>query len=255
MGNKVTLSLDERTVRGKKVAKLRNEGLVPSVVYGSGFDPVNGQAPHNVVEKVVHAAGTHTPVHLTIGTKKHIAMIKDVEWNAVKHTINHVSFHAVKQNESVTAEVPLHLEGEGESAAEKAGLIVLQSLEKIEVKALPMDLPEYLKVSIAKLSEAGDHVTVADIVLPKNVELVDNSSHDKAEDEHSVTELVVASAYEPSALQAANESAGGDADVDVDDVAADNGSDTPQDTQAGESKPGGKKQDEPKQSELDANKV
>lgn len=256
MGNKVTLSLDTRAVQGKKVARLRLEGITPAVVYGSGFEPMNVQAPHNVVEKVFRDAGTHAPVHLTIGSKRKIAMIKDVNREPVKGTIRHISFHAVKQNEPVTADVPIHLIGQGESEAEKAGLIVLQSLEKIEVKALPMDLPDALEVSVDALHEAGDRLTVADLTLPKNVELVDNpTGHGDDSEEHSITELVIASAYEPSSLAAANESAGGDAEDSVADVEADNGSDTPQDTQAAESRPGGKGQDEPKQSELDANKV
>jgi len=65
--------------------------------------------------------------------------------------------------------------------------------------------------------------------------------------------LVIANVYEPSALQAANDAAGGDAE-DVGEVSAENGGDTPQDTQAEETRPGGKSQDEPKQSNVDANK-
>ena len=65
--------------------------------------------------------------------------------------------------------------------------------------------------------------------------------------------LVVANVYEPSALQAANESAGGEAESEAE-VTAENGGDTAQDSQAEESKPGGKQQDEPKQANVDANK-
>ncbi len=229
MGNKIELTLDERVVHGKKVKQLRTEGIVPTVVYGPGMKPVSAQAPHNILEKVYRQAGSHSPVHLTIGSKKRIAMIKDVEFDVVKHKINHVSFHAVKANEPVIAEVPIHLVGEGESAAEKAGLIVLQSLEHIEVRALPMNLPEALEVSIAGLTEAGERLTVADIVLPENVELVEHIDQrvDEDEEQHHVTELTVASVYEPSALQAANEDAGGDAEsADIEDeVDAEHGTD------------------------------
>lgn len=254
MGNKIELKLDEREVHGKKVAQLRKQSIVPAVVYGPGMKPVSVQADHNVLQKVYQQAGSHSPVHLTIGAKKRIAMIKDVEFDVVKHTINHVSFHAVKANEPVVAEVPIHLTGEGESPAEKAGLIVLQSLEHIEVRALPMNLPEALEVSIVNLAEAGERLTVADITLPADVELVEHIDQrlDDDVEQHSVTELTVASVYEPSALQAANDAAGGDADADVDDVDAENGGDTPQDDQSGESMPGGKSQDEPKQSNVDA---
>lgn len=214
MGNKIELKLEKRTLRGKKVAQLRRESIVPAVVYGPGVEPVNVQAPHNVLEKIYRQAGNHTPVHLTVAGKKRIAMIKDVEFDVVKHTINHVSFHAVKANEPVVAEVPIHLLDEGESEAEKAGLVILQALEKIEVRALPMDLPETLEISVNTLKEAGDKLTVGEIVMPSDVELVDNQAApvDEDEEQPGVTDLVVASVYEPSALQAANEAAGGDAD-------------------------------------------
>jgi large subunit ribosomal protein L25 len=214
MGNKIELKLEKRTLRGKKVAQLRRESIVPAVVYGPGVEPVNVQAPHNVLEKIYRQAGNHTPVHLTVAGKKRIAMIKDVEFDVVKHTINHVSFHAVKANEPVVAEVPIHLLDEGESEAEKAGLVILQALEKIEVRALPMDLPEALEISVNTLKEAGDKLTVGEIAMPSDVELVDNQAApvDEDEEQPSVTDLVVASVYEPSALQAANEAAGGDAD-------------------------------------------
>ena len=66
---------------------------------------------------------------------------------------------------------------------------------------------------------------------------------------------MVANVYEPAALEAANEAAAGDAeDPGAADVEAEHGADTPQDTQAEETRPGGKLQDEPKQSNVDANK-
>jgi large subunit ribosomal protein L25 len=259
MGDKINLKLDLRTAQGKKVKQLRRDGIVPAIVYGPGVDPMSTQAEYNVIEKVVRQAGRHTPVHLTVDGKKKIAMIKDVDIEPVKSRVRHVSFHAVKQNEPVVAQVPIRLVGEGESEAEKAGLIVLQALDSIEVRALPLDLPEALEVSIAELKEAGEQVTVGDIELPETVSLVDHSAgHETTEDEEDetpkLTDLVVASVYEPAALEAANEAAAGDATLDTTEVEADNGGDTDQDSQEEETRPGGKLQDEPKQSNVDANK-
>ena len=256
MGDKITLKIETRDVHGKKVARLRQEGLVPGVVYGAGIEPMSVQAPSGEVARVVKAAGRHTPVQLT-GSKKRIAMIKDVDRDPVKHVIRHVSFHAVRADEPVQAEVPIRLVGEGESVAEKNGLVILQALEQLEVKALPMELPEALEVSIVELADAGDRVTVADIVLPEGVEIVDNddgrADEDEDEERQTVMDLVIASVYEPSALQAANEAAAGSAEIDSE-VESDKGADTPQDTQAEETKPGGKGQAEPKQSNVDAGK-
>jgi hypothetical protein len=104
------------------------------------------------------------------GAKKRIAMIKDVDYDPTRHGyIRHISFHAVKANEPVVAEVPIHLVGEGESAAEKAGLIVLQALDKVQVKALPMDLPEAIEISIVGLEKQLHQSTKNAPVLLKSI--------------------------------------------------------------------------------------
>lgn len=238
MGDKITLTLAVREQRGKKVARLRKEGMVPGVVYGHDLDPILVQAEYNLIEKAVREAGKHTPVHITVDSKKKIALIKDIERDPVKSRIKHVAFHAVKANDVVHAEVPIHLEGLGESAAEKAGLIVLQAIETVEIKAKPASLPDALVVSIAGLTSDEDKITLGDVALPEGVEYADIEQD---------LELVVANVYEPAALEAANEAAAGDAEeAGADGVEAEHGSDTPQDTQAEETRPGGKSQDEPK---------
>lgn len=245
MSNDISLKLDPRTAAGKKVAKLREEGFVPSVVYGGSADPINTQSAIVATTKVAHQAGKHSPVHLTIDGKKKLAIIKSIDVDPVKHQVRHIAFHTINVNEVITTEVPIHLIGVGESTAEKAGLVVLQALEHIQIKAKPASLPEALEVSIADLATTDDKLTLGDITLPEGVEFADIEQDQ---------EIVIANVYEPSALQAANDAAGGDAEDDVEAVEAENGSDTPQDSQDEESRPGGKGQDEPKQSNVDANK-
>lgn len=256
MGDKISLTLDTRDVHGKKVAKLRKDGIVPAVIYGPGMDPVSVQVEDGVMAKLYRQAGTYTPVHLSFAGKKRIAMIKDVDRDPVKGTIRHVSFHAVKANEPVVAEVPIHLIGEGDSEAEKNGLIILQNLDKIEVRALPMNLPEAIGVSIVELKEAGEKVTLGDAKLDEGVEFVEHETgrEDDDEEKASVADLMVASVWEPAALQAANEAAAGDA-TDESEVESENGEDTDQESQDTEDMPGGKGQDEPKQSNVDAAKA
>ena len=219
MGNKVTLVVAKRTVHGKKVKQLRKDGLIPAVVYGPGIEPMSVQITEPELKKVVKEAGKHTPVYLKGESKNRITMIKDIDLDPVKGVIRHVSFHAVKADELVTTDVAIRLVGEGESEAEKAGLIILQSLDRIEIKALPMDLPEALEVSIAHMKEEGERVTVASIKLPEGVEYVEHveqKAHDDdsgdEEEAPSIRDLVVASVWEPGALQAANEAAAGDAE-------------------------------------------
>lgn len=240
MGDKITLKVDNRELHGKKVAQLRRQGLVPGIVYGHKMDPISVQAAQQVIEKIYKAAGKHAPVYLAVDGKNRLAMIKDVAVDPVKNRIRHISFHAVNVKEKVEAEVPVKLIGEGESPAEKAGLIVLQNIESLKVHALPTELPDALEVSIVNLAEPHDQLTVADIQLPEGVEL---------DDPENTTDLVIASVYEPSALQAANDAAGGDAEPgDEAAIEAEQGEDTDQGGGEQAGNPGGKKAAEDKPS-------
>lgn len=204
--NEITLKLEERTAEGKKIAQLREKGLMPSVVYGGQDKPQLTQSSIVETTKVIKAAGRHTPVNITVDGKKKLAIIKDIDIDPVKHTYRHVAFHTINQNDIITTEVPIILVGIGESPAERAGLVVLQAIEHIEVKAKPADLPDSIEMSIAKLATEDDRLTVGDIKLPEGVEFAD------AEQD---LELVIANVYEPSALQAENEAAGGEPEAEV----------------------------------------
>ncbi len=214
MGDKITLQVDEREIHGKKVKQLRADGFTPGVVYGPGIEPMSIQVAEGELKKVVAAAGKHSPVHLT-GKKRRIAMIKDVDIDPVRNEIQHVSFHAVRADQPVTTDVPIQLVGLGESEAEKNGMIILQILDRVEIKALPMDLPESLEVSIVDLKEEGEKLTLAAVTLPSGVEFVehDDGHHEEDEEEKpGVADQVVASVWEPAALAAANDAAAGSAE-------------------------------------------
>lgn len=211
----ISLKLETRTVSGKKVAGLRAEGKVPSVVYGGTAEPISTQSGIVETTKVTRTAGRHSPVDLVIDGKKALAIIKSIDFDPVKHILQHVSFQTIKVNEKIVTEVPIHLIGVGESPAERAGLVVLQAIEHLEVRAIPANLPESLEISILELTTDEDKITVGDIKLPDGVEFADHEQD---------LELVIANVYEPAALEAANNDAGGSAEIeDAEDVASDNG--------------------------------
>lgn len=198
----ISLKLEKRTAEGKKVSKLRKSGVIPSVVYGGQDQPMMTQSSFIETARVVSQIGKHTPLDLLIDGHKKLAIIKNIDLDPVKHLLRHVSFHTINQNDIITTEVPIILVGQGESVAERAGLVILQAIEHVEIKAKPSDLPESLEISIVDLATDDDKLTVGDIKLPSGVEFAD------AEQD---MDLVIANVYEPGALQAANESTGGEA--------------------------------------------
>jgi large subunit ribosomal protein L25 len=167
----ISLQLQDREVIRKGLRQLRDDGQVPAVIHDHGKPSLHVMAEYMPLLKTYEQAGKHHPVQLKVGGKQQLAMIKDVDFEPVKHRLRHVVFQAIKQNEKVTAEVPVVLEGD-EIPAEKLSLLVLKQLDHVEVEALPRDLPDELRVDATKLENVGDHLTVADLQIPEGVTLL-----------------------------------------------------------------------------------
>ena len=171
----VSLVLQERTVLGKQVRGLRREGMVPAVIHDHGKTSQHVMASYVDVSKAFQSAGKHHPINLTLGSKKYMALIKDVDFEPTKHLIRHLVFNAIAADEKQQTEVPVHLVGD--IPAEKAGLMVIRSLDAVEIEALPKDLIDELSVDVSGLTEIGDKVTVADIKVPAAVVILTASEY------------------------------------------------------------------------------
>lgn len=173
----IVVELEERKIVGKGLQHLRQSGKVPAVIHDHGKTSSHVMADYTVLAKAFTEAGKHHPVQLHVGKVQHLALIKDVDFNPVKHEIRHVVFQAIKQNEAVEAEIPVVFKEDVEIPAEKLSLLVLKQLDHVRVKALPNDLPDELVVDPSKLTEVGDHVTVADIEAIEGVTILTEPEH------------------------------------------------------------------------------
>lgn len=173
----ISIELQKREVVRKRLVDLRSEGIVPAVLHNHGKDSTLVSGSYADIVKVFSQAGKHNPVELTIDGKKHLALIKDVDRDPAKNRIRHIVFQAIKQNEVVEAEVPIVFMEGVDIPAQKASLMVLQQLDVAQVKALPKDLPSQLVIDPSSLEKDGDHLTVADIVVPKGVTILTEADH------------------------------------------------------------------------------
>jgi len=169
------VKLEQRTVVGKGLNHLRRDGVIPAVIHNHGQDSIHVMGPEMELVRVYHAAGKHHPLNLEVGSQKFLALIKDAHFDPVKRRLRHVVFQAIKQDETVEAEVPIKLEGD--IPAEKIGLMVLHQLDHVEVEALPRNLPDELIVDATKLAELQDEITVADLQVPEGVTILTDIEH------------------------------------------------------------------------------
>lgn len=172
----IAIDVEERTVVRKGLNDLRKQGLVPAVIHDHGKQSLHVMASLPALTKVYSQAGKHHPVEVKVGKVQHLALIKDVDFEPVKNRMRHVVFQAIKQNEAVEAEIPVVFKEDTEIPAEKISLMVLKQLDHVEVKALPKDLPDELVVDPSSLAEAGDTLTVADLIVPAGVTVLTDPS-------------------------------------------------------------------------------
>ncbi|MBQ3410072.1 50S ribosomal protein L25 [Candidatus Saccharibacteria bacterium] len=216
--SEIKLALEQRTITGKKLAKLRAEEKIPSVIYG-GKEPILAQSVYNDTEKVLKIAGYHSTIDLDIAGKKQMAIVKDIAIDPVSRKIINIEFQAVSADKAIEATTPIVLVGFETSEANKLHYTLLQVMEEIDVKAKPSELPKELTIDASKLAVLSDKLTVKDIVLPKGVELADKEMSG---------DQVVANLYDPAAEAAAREAeeakAAAEAPTEAADVPSDNGS-------------------------------
>ncbi|HEX5456404.1 MAG TPA: 50S ribosomal protein L25 [Candidatus Saccharimonadales bacterium] len=163
----ITLAAQKRDVIGKQVKKLRNDGQTPGVIHERGKDSVHVSVPSLDFKKAFSAAGKHHAIKLDVGGKKYTTIIKEVVNAPASSTVLHAVFQAIKEDEKVTAEIPLRLVGD--IPAERASLLVLKNLDHITVEALPKDLIDVVEVDASALGEVGNKLHVSDIRLPSTI--------------------------------------------------------------------------------------
>lgn len=204
----ITLNAQVREVTGKKVKKLREQGLVPIGVYGKDVKSVALSVPLKEIEKVYEKAGETGLVDLKFGDKTLPVLIKNVQIHPVKRQIIHVEMHAVNLKQKIKANVPVQIVGESPAVTNNIG-VLLQTLNEVEVEALPTDLPEAIEVDVAGLTEIDQQVSVAELKVPNGVEILTGGEELVVKVAPAVSEETAKELAAEEAAKAASESEAG----------------------------------------------
>lgn len=161
--SKITkLKAEKREVTGSKVKRLRDQGIIPSNIFGSGVESVAINVTAEDFYPVYKKAGETGLIEIDLGDDTRSVLISNIQLHPVTDEALHVDFLQVDLKKKVSAAVPVELTGE--SPAEKEGLgIMVQHVNELEVEALPLDLPESFVLSVESLATLEDSLTVADI--------------------------------------------------------------------------------------------
>lgn len=169
MADELILMAEPRTVHGKKVKRLRREGLVPGVVYGPVIDNTISVSVERLgFEKFYMQHGHSTIFKLQWDGGEETVLIREVQVDPVRQDPLHIDFFAPNLRVKLRASVPVVLVN---ANPDMAGILNTIYTE-VEIEALPMDLPHQVEADISTLTEVGDHVRVGELMMPDGVELI-----------------------------------------------------------------------------------
>lgn len=169
MPEELTLVAEPNREAGSRASRrLRRAGSIPGVLYGHGMEPVPLSVNGRELRRVLNTeAGLNALVTLDVAGSKQLALAKQLQRDPVRGTVIHVDWIAVRRDEVVSAEVPVHLVGEA-SEAQRDGGVLTHELTNLTVSAKASEVPHAIEVDVTSL-QVGDVVRVGDLKLPAGV--------------------------------------------------------------------------------------
>jgi len=172
-----TLTATKRS-KADKLKTIRNNGMIPAVVYGVRVENTMLSVPAINFEKVLKTAGETSTILLEINndndkekSKKIDVLIHDIQVDPIKGFPVHIDFLAIDMNKKIKVEIPI--EFIGIAPAEKDGIgNLVKTLFELEIEALPKDLPHNIQVDLSTLLALEDQIRVENIVSPIGVKIL-----------------------------------------------------------------------------------
>lgn len=162
-------------IGGRRPHRIRANGRVPAVLYGSGKAEALELNGREIAEALLGASSDSVLVDLTVegegGTvTKKMALIREVQHDPLKDTIEHVDFHQVEESKKLRVDVPVHEVGEAVGVRTGGGILD-HALRTLRVECLPKDLPDRIDVDVSAL-EVGQSIHVSEVKLPAGVSVL-----------------------------------------------------------------------------------
>ena len=159
-----------RTDTGKKSTKaLRNNGLVPCVVYG-GSKNIHFTATTQAFRDLIYTNEFRIAAVNVAGDSVK-AIIKDVQFHPITDKIMHIDFLELVENKKLITQIPITLIGAPEGV--KVGGVLMQKIRKVKVKTTPDQLSSSIEVNVEHL-DLGKSIRVRDIEVSDKIEIMNS---------------------------------------------------------------------------------
>jgi len=159
---KVSLKVELRQIFGKKLNKIRKQGLVPGNVYGPDFKSQSVSVLQKDLIKTYKKVGETGVVYLLLDDDNIPVLIKTIQKHPVSGFLLHIDFRKIDLSKKIETAVPVKTIGVSEAVSQKSGVLLVQS-DTLLIEALPEDIPSYIEVDISVIKEIGQEVKVIDL--------------------------------------------------------------------------------------------
>lgn len=170
---KIVIHATKRTVIGKQVSVLRRDAKLPGVIYGHKVDPIAITMELKESTRVLNNATSSSVIIINLDGVEYAALVREKQRDYLKNRFIHIDFQAVSQTEKIRAEVNIEMVGHAPAVKDFNGVVV-EGISKVNVEALPKNLPERFVVDLSNLKQIGDSITLRDIVIPAGVDVMDD---------------------------------------------------------------------------------
>lgn len=161
-----TLKAEKRDL-AVKAKKLRREGYVTGNVFGKELEqsiPVKMLSAS--VESLLKTTGKGGRILLDLDGQSYNVLIKEVDFNSMKHQITEIDFQVLVAGEKVHSVAEIELLNHDKVTN---GVIQLH-LEEISYRALPEDLTDRIQLDLDGV-KVGDSIKVKDLPFAQNPQI------------------------------------------------------------------------------------
>jgi large subunit ribosomal protein L25 len=156
--------------KATKVKALREEGILPAVLYGRSEESTPISVDRKAFEKVFKAAGESSVVTITgLGANKS-TLIQQVDVHPVSGAVLHADFYAIEKGQKVTVSIPLEFDGVAPAVKELGGILT-KVMHEIEIECEPAELPKAIHVDVSVLATLEDQIKVSDLKFPPSAKV------------------------------------------------------------------------------------
>ena len=199
-----TYTVEPREVTGKKVARLRREGLLPAVIYGRGLLSVAVQMSYIDARALMNEHGKSTLINVQVAGEAvaRPVVVRQIAQNPVTRALLHLDFYQVDLSRLITAQVPIQLTGVAPAVARWGG-VLQQGVDNVELEALPQSMPTHFQVPVGSLAQIGDHILLSSVRPPAGVRVITSGDSVVAAVQHGAPaeEAAAAEAAAPAAAE------------------------------------------------------